>query len=91
VYILDICEYTYCLYSELNLEIHGGPSIRTNRKLFIKALKKEIINETIHWEDFENELISKSKELIETLQEVNKNILKANCFTKLRIFAALKR
>ncbi|WP_379346283.1 hypothetical protein [Paenibacillus sp. GCM10027629] len=54
-------------------------------------MKKEIINETIHWEDFENELISKSKELIETLQEINKNILKANCFTKLRIFAALKR
>ncbi|NIK76375.1 hypothetical protein FHS15_001500 [Paenibacillus castaneae] len=79
------------IISELNFENHGGPFIRTNRKLFINALKKDIINETIHWEDFEKELISKFKELIKKLQEININILRANCFTKLRLFAALKR
>lgn len=79
------------IVSQLNLEVHEGPSIRTNRKLFINALKKEIINEIIHWGDFEKELITKSNELIKTLQELNKNILKANCFTKLRLFAALQR
>ncbi|CAM4408570.1 hypothetical protein FHS16_001100 [Paenibacillus endophyticus] len=79
------------IVSQLNLEIHEGPLIRTKRKLFINALKEEIINETILFGDFEKELISKSKELIKTLQELNKKILTANCFTKIKLFAALKR
>lgn len=73
--------------SQLNLEIHEGPLIRTDRELFINAIKEEIINETIQWGDFEKELISKTKEFIKTLQELNKKIITSNCFTKIRLFA----
>ncbi|WP_169091348.1 hypothetical protein [Paenibacillus sp. PL91] len=71
----------------IDLQIHEGPLIRTDRELFINAIKEEIINETIHWGDFEKELISKTKEFIKTLQELNKNIITSNCFTKIRLFA----
>lgn len=73
--------------SQLNIEIHGGGPLRTDRELFINAIKEEIINERIQWGDFEKELIAKTKEFIKTLHELNGNIVTANCFSKIRLFA----
>ncbi|RAV23381.1 hypothetical protein [Paenibacillus contaminans] len=73
--------------SQLNLELKDGPIIRTDRELFINARREEIIYEKIFWGDFEKELITKSKELIKTMQELNENILSSNCFSKIIRFA----
>lgn len=73
--------------SQLNFEIYEGPYLRTDRDLFIHAIKEEIINERIHRGDFEKELISKSKDFINTIKELNKNILAAHCFNNIKLFA----
>ncbi|UKS29631.1 hypothetical protein LOZ80_12120 [Paenibacillus sp. HWE-109] len=75
------------IISELKIEIHDVRPILTDRELFIKALRNNIINETILWNDFEKELFSKSNELIEKIQELNKSILKSKRFDQISLFA----
>ncbi|MFX3632761.1 MAG: hypothetical protein ACE3L7_06770 [Candidatus Pristimantibacillus sp.] len=86
------------IMSELNIDVPShlmistdisiSPYIRTGKEIFIDAKKGDIFNEIISWGDFESELISKSKEFIKTLQEINKDILTANCFDKVKLFAS---
>lgn len=71
----------------MNYETHEGSWLQTDRRLFINAIKEDIINERIQWEDFEKELISKTKEFLNTIQELNESILASNCFKQIRSFA----
>ncbi|NIK72488.1 hypothetical protein [Paenibacillus sp. BK720] len=82
-----IQEGTELIVSELNYETHEGSWLQTDRRLFINAIKEDIINERIQWEDFEKELISKIKEFLNTIQELNESILASNCFKQIRSFA----
>jgi len=77
--------------SKLNFETDGHlPTlILTDRSLFNKAIRVDIINEVMKWEDFNKELLMKSRELVNTIIELNKNIITAKCFIKIRAFSGV--
>lgn len=75
------------IISQLNIDLAVNSSVfQTNNKFFVNAEKEEIFNEKILWSDFETEIIIKTKELLNNLTIINRNILEVKCFDQLRQF-----
>ncbi|MBH5316519.1 hypothetical protein I6N90_01700 [Paenibacillus sp. GSMTC-2017] len=72
--------------SELRIEHHEVSYIQTNRDPFVNVKKEYIINERVLWADFEYDLITKAKELIKTIEEINENMVTSKCFNGIKQF-----
>jgi hypothetical protein len=70
---LEICKQGELLtISELRCFIvEGMKAIEINKELFIGARKSEIIDQSIHWKQFEDELINKTKDFVTELTTIN--------------------
>lgn len=55
-------------------------AIEINKDLFIGAQKSEIIDQTIYWKQFEDELTNKTKEFITELETMNPILLEVPYF-----------
>ena len=70
---LEICKQGELLtISELRCFIvEGMKAIEINKELFIGARKSEIIDQSINWKQFEDELINKTKDFVTELRTIN--------------------
>lgn len=70
---LEICKQGELLtISELRcFFVEGMKAIEINKELFIGARKSEIIDQSIHWKQFEDELINKTKDFVTELRTIN--------------------
>lgn len=74
------------ILSKLNIDISVSNPIQTNNEVFVSAKKEEIMNEKILWNEFEVEVITKTKDLLNNIGSINCHILKAKCFDQIRLF-----
>lgn len=73
--------------SKLSIDISVGSNpVQTNNEFFVNAKKEDIINETILWNDFETEVITETKELLNKIRLINCHILEAKCFDRIQLF-----
>ncbi|MGF7036759.1 hypothetical protein J2T17_007836 [Paenibacillus mucilaginosus] len=75
------------LVSQLNIEIPMNNPIQTNSEVLTNSNREEIVNEKVLWCDFETELYSKTKGLLQRITEINPHIVKAKCFDQISQFA----
>ncbi|WP_261302913.1 hypothetical protein [Paenibacillus andongensis] len=79
---LEICKQDDLLtISELRFLMVGRMKvIEINKELLIGARKSEIIDQTINWKQFEDELINKTKEFVTELKTINPILLEIPYF-----------
>lgn len=75
------------IISQLNIEAPLDNIVQINSNFFANANREEIVNEKIRWCDFETELHSKTKGLVQRITEINPHIIKAKCFDQIIQFA----
>lgn len=75
------------IVNEYHHDKFNQQALITDREFLVNADKKGIVNQTITWDEFENELVRKTKELLSVIEQTNHNIIQAPCFSKIKDFS----